>query len=91
MQITLPPEAQAIIDRKLATGEFATVTDVIVSALEHFDIESTFIPDHYLVAARDQVARGEAVEVTEELRRQIREDVRAAYERGDVISDDVTY
>lgn len=35
MQITLPAEAQAIIEREIESGRYATPEDVIVDALKH--------------------------------------------------------
>jgi Arc/MetJ-type ribon-helix-helix transcriptional regulator len=93
MQITLPPEAQAIVDREIESGRYASVEEVIIDALFQldFDPDSTYLPDEYLVTAREQVARGETVPVTDDLRRRILQDAAAAHARGDEISDDVVY
>ena len=79
MQITLPPEAQAIVDREIQSGRYSSVEEVIIDALFQldFDPDSTYIPDEYLVTAREQVARGEIVPVTDEMRRRLLMDAAA--------------
>ena len=96
MQITLPPEAQAIIDRKLASGEYATEADVIVSALvtlDRADTRAGYDPrtDPKLREAMAQAERGNVLPWTDELRAEIRRDAIRAAASGAPVDDDVTY
>ncbi len=92
MQITLPPEAQAIIDRKLASGEYASEEAVIVSALVHLDLDDIpSVPDELLVTAREQSARGEGRPMTEDVMNEILARARARANQGYPVRDDITY
>ncbi len=52
MRITLPPEAQAIIEREIESGRYATEEEVIVDALKHLD-DTPYVDDDLLVTARE--------------------------------------
>ena len=72
MQITLPPEAQAIVDREIESGRYESVEAVVVQALYQLD-DVSFVDDELLVEARAQADRGETRELTEEVWAEIRE------------------
>lgn len=94
MQITLPAEAQAIIDREIQSGRYATQEDVIVDALKHLDDESYVydaMSDLKVLEAIAQADRGEARKLTEEVWNEIRERAREDARRGVAIPDDVKY
>ncbi|MDQ3653687.1 MAG: type II toxin-antitoxin system ParD family antitoxin [Chloroflexota bacterium] len=94
MQITLPPEAQAIIEREIESGRYATREDVIVDALRHLDDEQyAYDPlrDPKVLEAIEQADRGEAYELTEEVHTRIREEAALDFARGAEIHDDVKY
>ena len=94
MQITLPPEAQAVIDRKLASGEYSTVEDVIAEALLQFDegiVVYDPMSDPRLQESIAQADRGEVMAWTEELRADIRRQALANARAGKPVSDDITY
>lgn len=90
MQITLPPEAQAIIDHKLESGRYASGTDVIVDALRQLE-DVPYIDDSLLIEAREQADRGETRELTDEVWNEIRDRARDDARNGSPISDDVKY
>lgn len=94
MQITLPAEAQAIIDREIQSGRYATQEDVIVDALKDLDDESYVydaMSDLKVLEAIAQADRGEARKLTEEVWNEIRERAREDARRGVAIPDDVKY
>jgi len=94
MRITLPAEAQAIIEREIESGRYATQTDVIVDALKHLEDErGAYDPmrDPILLKSLAQAERGDGRPLTrdvmDELAARARENARA----GKPIRDDVTY
>ncbi len=94
MQITLPPEAQAIIDREIESGRYATREEVIADALKHLDDESyVYDPmrDPILLKSLAQAERGEVRPLTkavvDDLGARARENARL----GKPIRDDVRY
>ena len=94
MQITLPAEAQAIIDREIESGRYTTQEEVIVDALKHLDDELTVydpMRDPILLKSLAQAERGEVRPLTrtvmDELAARARENARV----GKPIRDDVKY
>lgn len=72
MHITLPPEAQAIIDREIDAGHWDTAEQVIVAALLRFGLaDIPHVPDELLVSAREQADRNEGRPFTEEVMREL--------------------
>jgi len=90
MQITLPPDAQAIIDREIESGRYENVQDVIVQAL-HLLSDVPYVADELLVEARAQADRGETRELTEEVWAEIRERANEDARNGVPIPEDVKY
>ena len=94
MHITLPPEAQAIINREIESGRFETEQDVIVEALKHLDDDQfAYDPmsDPKVIEAIAQMERGDTRELTEEVWSEIRAQSEADAWNGVPISDDVKY
>ena len=92
MQITLSPEAQAVIDRKLASGDYDTAEAVINEALLHFPENGVpHVPDELLVAAREQSERGEGRPFTEVVMKELLARARSRANQGLPVRDDVTY
>ena len=93
MQITLPPEAQAIIDRKIESGEFATETEVIVSALAQLDLADDLpsVPREMLEVALDQIERGQTVPWTDDFIDRAWDRALEHSRQGKPIRDDVKY
>lgn len=94
MQITLPPEAQAIVDREIEAGRFSTQEEVIVKALKLLDDEQLVydpMRDPKVVEAIAQADRGESRELTEEVWNEIRERANQDARNGVPIPDDVKY
>ena len=92
MQITLPPEAQAIIDRQVASGQFDSEQDVIVAALRRLDQDAIpHVPDELLVTAREQSERGEGRPFTEDVMKEILARARSRANQGHPVRDDVAY
>ena len=64
MQLTVPPDLEALVQKQLATGAFATVEDVIRRALETLDAEESWTGeerrslDEKIDSALEQVAAG---------------------------------
>jgi Arc/MetJ-type ribon-helix-helix transcriptional regulator len=90
MDITLTPEAQAIVDREIESGRYETVEAVIVQALYQLD-DVAFVDDELLVEARAQVDRGETRELTEHVWAEIRERATKDARNGVPIPDNVKY
>ena len=94
MNITLPPDAQAIIDREIEAGHYATEADVIVTALKYLDIEHPgYDPMHdpKIVEAIAQSERGDVHEWNDALRAQIRREAKEDTRLGKPIPDDIKY
>lgn len=90
MQITLPPEAQAIIDRELEAGHYDTVEDVIATALYQMD-SVPYVPEELLVTAREQADRGETVPWTDDFLERASQRARENSARGHRVRDEVKY
>jgi Arc/MetJ-type ribon-helix-helix transcriptional regulator len=64
MQLTVPPDLEALVQKRLATGAFANVEDVIRRALETLDAEESWTEeercalDEKIDRALEQVAGG---------------------------------
>jgi len=64
MQLTVPPDLEALVQKQLATGAFATVEDVIRRALETLDAEESWTGeerralDEKIDGALEQVSAG---------------------------------
>jgi Arc/MetJ-type ribon-helix-helix transcriptional regulator len=93
MNITLPPEAQAIIEREIESGRFATEEDVIVTALYQLSDTSDVphVPDEWLIEARAQADRGETREFTEAVMRELLDRARSDAGKGLPVRDEVKY
>ena len=64
MQLTVPTDVEALVQKRLATGAFASVEDVIRRALETLDAEESWTDqersalDEKIDRALEQVAAG---------------------------------
>jgi Arc/MetJ-type ribon-helix-helix transcriptional regulator len=64
MQLTVPPDVEALVQKRLATGAFANAEDVIRRALETLDAEESWTDEERLALdekidrALEQVAGG---------------------------------
>jgi Arc/MetJ-type ribon-helix-helix transcriptional regulator len=64
MQLTVPPDLEALVQKRLATGAFANAEEVIRRALETLDAEESWtdeersVLDEKIDRALDQVAAG---------------------------------
>ena len=76
MQLTVPPDLEALVQERLATGAFANAEDVIRRALETLDAEESWTVeerhalDEKIDSALEQVAAGR-VYGPEEARRRL--------------------
>ncbi len=76
MQLTVPPDVEALVQKRLATGAFANVEDVIRRALETLDAEESWTDeersalDEKIDQALERVAAGR-VYGPEEARRKL--------------------
>lgn len=91
MQITLPPEAQAIVEREVASGRFSSEADVIVTALLQLDDQIPYADDQLLTIARQQADRGEGRPFTDEVMKELLDRARSRAHQGIPVRDDVTY
>jgi putative addiction module CopG family antidote len=92
MQITLPPEIQAIIENEIESGRFNTPDEVVIEALRHLqDATVPFIPDEWLSEARAQADRGEGRPLTEHVMRELLDRARDGAKRGLPVRDEVKY
>ena len=66
MQLNVPPDLEALVQKRLATGAFANAEDVIRRALETLDAEESWtdeerrVLDERIDRALQQVAAGRA-------------------------------
>ena len=76
MQLTVPPDLEALVQKQLATGAFANAEDVIRRALETLDAEESWADeerralDEKIDRALEQVAAG-SIYGPEEARRKL--------------------
>ncbi len=76
MQLTVPPDLEALVQKRLATGAFANAEDLIRRALEALDAEESWTDeersalDEKIDRALEQVAAGR-VYGPEEARRKL--------------------
>ena len=88
--LTLPPQLEALVRRKVASGHFASASEVIEAALRQMD-EQERLAD--LRAALDiaeaQIARGQYVEFTPDYTEQARQRARAKAAQGAQVKADV--
>jgi Arc/MetJ-type ribon-helix-helix transcriptional regulator len=65
MQLNVPPDLEALVQKRLATGAFANAEDVIRRALETLEAEESWTDeerralDHKIDRALEQVAAGQ--------------------------------
>lgn len=90
MQITVPPEAQAIIEHEIESGRFDTVQDVIVEALRHLD-DAPYVDDDLLITAREQADRGESTPWTDDYLERASRRARDNAARGHQVRDEIKY
>lgn len=90
MHITLPPEAQAIIDREIKSGRYQNVEDVIVTALYQIR-DIPYVDEDLLVNARTQADHGDVYEINDSLRSRVREEANADFENDAEIVDEIKY
>ena len=90
MNISLTPEAQAIVDREIESGRYETVETVVVQAL--YQLENVpFVDDELLVEARTQADRGETRELTELVMRELLDRARDSSREEKSVRDEVKY
>jgi Arc/MetJ-type ribon-helix-helix transcriptional regulator len=77
MQLNVPPDIEALVQKRLATGAFANAEDVIRKALEAQDAEESWTEEErhalsmHIEAGFLQAERGELID-GDEARREIR-------------------
>ena len=92
MQITLSPDAQAIIDRKLASGDYDSADAVINEALLHLpDDGAPPVPEEWLAEARAQAERGDTTPWTEDYLERSSHRAREKARRGHKVRDEARY
>ena len=89
--ITLPEHIQVYIETQVAEGRFETESAVIANAVEQAMGSYRWEEDEDLLEAIAEADRGEAVEWTRDLRKQIRETSEENAKRGVPVPYDVTY
>ena len=90
MNITLTPEAQAIVDREIESGRYETVEAVVVQDLYQLE-DVPFVDDELLVEARAQADRGETRELTELVMRELLDRARDSSREEKSVRDEVKY
>jgi Arc/MetJ-type ribon-helix-helix transcriptional regulator len=91
MQITLPPEAQAIVEREVASGRFASEADVIVEALLQLEGETPHVDEELLITAHRQAEQGEGRPFTESVMKELLDRARSLANQGEPLRDDIAY
>jgi Arc/MetJ-type ribon-helix-helix transcriptional regulator len=90
VNISLTPEAQAIVDREIESGRYETVETVVVQALYQLE-DVPFVDDELLVEARAQADRGETRELTELVMRELLDRARDSSREEKSVRDEVKY
>ncbi len=67
MQLNVPPDIEMLINKRLSTGSYASVEDVLRRALEAQDVEESWTTEERLAAAHIeegylQAERGELID-----------------------------
>jgi hypothetical protein len=94
MQITLPPEAQAIIENEIASGRFDTEEQAIVEAiflLREMSLPYDPMSDPELLKSVAQADRGEVLEWNDALRAEIKRQAMEDARLGKPVPDDIKY
>lgn len=84
MTIQLPPKIEALIDEQIARGRYASAAEVIEAAVRLLEERERRL-EHLrslLLAAEEETRRGDVVEWTPELRRQIRREAEEMARQG---------
>ncbi|HEY7030799.1 MAG TPA: type II toxin-antitoxin system ParD family antitoxin [Thermomicrobiales bacterium] len=90
MNVTLTPEAEALVRRQIEAGRFQTADEVIEEALGVLDERERMEQLRAkLQVGIDQADRGELVDWTPELREQIRQSARRRVKLGEKPDPDV--
>jgi Arc/MetJ-type ribon-helix-helix transcriptional regulator len=90
MALQLSPRIQQRISEKVASGAYPDADTVIEKALDQLSEHEKFVRLKALIAVGvEQTERGETIEYTQELRREIRESARRRYLAGEKPDPDV--
>ena len=84
MNVSLPPQFEAMIRRKVESGQFRDASDVVGEALRQMESRERRLAElrDALAVAEEQVAQGRVVEWTPELRAEILQRAREAAAAG---------
>lgn len=83
MEITLTPEAEAVVRQKITDGRFASAAEVVEAAVTLLDERDRLeYLRHLLDEAEQQVKEGRTLEWTPELRQRLREEAAAMVRQG---------
>jgi antitoxin ParD1/3/4 len=84
MNVTLPPELEAMVRERIDSGRYHDVGEVVREALRQLAERERRLDELHaaLAIGEEQIARGEVVEWTPELRDQIWREAKAAAKAG---------
>jgi antitoxin ParD1/3/4 len=91
MNVTLPPQFETMVREKVATGRYSDASEVVQEALRQMEERDRRLDQlrAALAIADEQIARGEVVEWTPELRAEIMAEAREAAKAGKLPKADV--
>jgi antitoxin ParD1/3/4 len=90
MVVTLSPEAEELVRRRLEMGPYRSVDEVIEEALQALDERDRLVRLRAAIAIGDaQIARGEVIPYTADLMDEIEREAEEADLRGDEPNPDV--
>ncbi|MBA3416304.1 MAG: type II toxin-antitoxin system ParD family antitoxin [Chloroflexia bacterium] len=90
MNVTLPPDLEALVARKLGEGGYRDASEVVEDALRRLaECDAYERLRAELEIGRDQIRRGETVEYTPDFMERMLEESREHAERGLSIKDAV--
>ena len=90
MNVTLPPDLEALVARKLGEGGYRDASEVVEDALRRLAERDAYERLRAeLEIGRDQIRRGETVEYTPDFMERMLEESREHAERGLSIKDAV--
>lgn len=83
MEITLTPEAEAVVRQKLADGKFASADEVVAAAVTLLEARDRFERLRAsLIEAEEQVRQGKTLEWTPDLRQRLRDEAAEMVRKG---------
>lgn len=90
MSVTLSPELEALVQKKVQTGQYSSPDEVMLEAMQLLDARDRLARLRRAIAVADeQIERGEGIELTADVWNEIDREVDTAIIRGEMPDPDV--